>query len=165
MAKRLAHHGLDRLVWMFDSFEGLPEPSEIDGPKAAAWSKDVTSPRYHDNCSADFDEVRAHAARLALSDRVRIVKGWFDETLPASRDEIGKIALLRIDGDWYDSVQTSLETLFDEVSPGGFVIVDDYYDWDGASRAVHDFLSSRRSAMRIHTTSGRLPCVYMRAPL
>ena len=162
MAKRLAHHGLDRPVWMFDSFEGLPQPSDVDGPQAIAWSRDVTSPTYYDNCRADFDRIKSDALRLGLDHRVRIVKGWFDQTLPASRDEIGKIALLRIDGDWYDSVMTSLETLYDIVSPGGVVIVDDYYDWDGASRAVHDFLSSRNSNARIRTTRGRVPCMYLK---
>ncbi len=153
MAKRLAYHGIDRPVWMFDSFEGLPAPKEIDGPGAMAWSQDTSSSNY-DNCRADVEQVKADAARLGLSDQVRIVEGWFDETLAAHRDKIGPIALLRIDADWYDSVTKCFQVLFDAVVPGGLVVVDDYYDWDGASRAVHDYLSAHKSAARIRTT----PC-------
>lgn len=160
MAKRLAYHGIDRPVWMFDSFEGLPAPREIDGPGAMAWTQNTSSSNYYDNCRANVEQVKADATRLGLSGQVRIVKGWFDETLVAHRDKIGPIALLRIDGDWYDSVTACFEALFDAVVPGGLVVVDDYYDWDGASKAVHDYLSARNSSARIRTLP-RGECIYL----
>jgi hypothetical protein len=161
MAKRAADRSTHQPVWMFDSFEGLPPPQEIDGPAAIAWSRDVSSPLYFDNCYASIGQVQADAVRLGVDGRVRIVKGWFEESLPHSRREIGPIALLRIDGDWYDSVRVCLDTLFDLVVPGGVVIVDDYYDWDGAARAVHDFLSERNAAVRLRSTHGPRACAYI----
>lgn len=149
MADRLRRAKSDRLVWMFDSFEGLPAPSEVDGPAALAYTRDTASPAYYDNCSASIEEVRASAERLKLTDRVRLVKGWFDDTLVATRESIGPIAMLRIDADWYQSVRCCLDQLYEQISPGGLVILDDYYTWDGCTLAVHDFLSEHRLPLPI----------------
>jgi O-methyltransferase len=143
----------DRKVWLFDSFEGLPEPEEVDGPGALRYSEDKDDPMYLDNCRADVEAVTASAREWGLEGRTRIVKGWFDDTLPAAREEIGQIALLRIDADWHSSVTTCLEALFDQVAPGGYVIFDDYYVWDGCAVAVHEFMGRRSLAYRIHETA------------
>jgi O-methyltransferase len=143
-----------RRVWLFDSFEGLPPPQEIDGPGAAQYAAETDSPRYFDNCRAAVEEVRATARQLGVEDRTEIVPGWFDETLPASREAIGQIALLRLDCDWYESVRLCLEALYDQVSPGGLVIVDDYYTWDGCTIAVHEFLAQRELPHRVHEAAG-----------
>lgn len=63
-----------------------------------------------------------------MDERVRFVEGWFNETLPQA--PIGRIAVLRLDGDYYESTMTPLRALYDRVSPGGFVIVDDYACWN-----------------------------------
>jgi hypothetical protein len=149
IADRLRRAKSDRLVWMFDSFEGLPAPTEADGTAALAYAKNTANPAYYDNCSASIEEVEASAKRLKLTDQVRLVKGWFDDTLPATRERIGPIAMLRIDADWYQSVRCCLDQLFEQVSPGGLVILDDYYTWDGCTLAVHDFLSEHRLPLRI----------------
>lgn len=148
-ALRFRDRGSLRPVWMFDSFEGLPPPTPVDGPAAAAWARDVEGPSYHDNCSADEAQVRRTVARYGLD--AHVVKGWFDQTLPAERERIGSIALLRIDGDWYDSVRCCLDALYDNVSPGGWVVFDDYFDWDGCAIAVHEFLAERKLPHRIRT--------------
>jgi hypothetical protein len=148
-ALRFRARGRPAPVWMFDSFEGLPPPGEIDGPAAAAWTRDTEGPSYHDNCTASEREVRDALARFDVE--AHIVKGWFDETLPAERERLGPIALLRIDGDWYESVLCCLTNLYDQVSPGGRIILDDYYDWDGCVLAVHDFLASRKLPLPIVT--------------
>ena len=150
----------DRRVWMFDSFEGLPPPAPIDGPAAAQWAADTDGPDYHDNCRASAARVAADAARLGIADRVEVVKGWFEDTLPARRDEVGPIALLRIDADWYDSVRTCLDSLLDLVVPGGFVIFDDYYDWDGCAIAVHEALAAQHLPYRIYQGA----CAFLRVP-
>ena len=77
-----------------------------------------------------------------------LVRGWFEETL---RDFAppSPIAVLRLDGDWYESTTVALEALFRHVAPDGIVIVDDYYAWDGCSRAVHDFLSRNGLTARL----------------
>ena len=68
------------------------------------------------------------------------VKGWFNETLPKFAPET-RIAILRLDGDWYESTMECLNALYRHVRVGGVIIIDDYYTWAGCSRAVHDFLS------------------------
>lgn len=155
MAKQLQQLGeRDRTVWLCDSFEGLPPPQQIDGPAALAWADQTDSPGYFENCRATFDDVQEHAKRLGLSSRVKFVQGWFNETLPAYREHIGPIALLRVDCDWYDSVRCCLDELYDQVVPGGVIILDDYYTWDGCTLATHEFLSKRRLPHRILSANG-----------
>jgi O-methyltransferase len=149
---RLGDEG--RKVWLFDSFEGLPPPKEVDGPGAARYAADTESPWYHDNCRAGLEEVRANAREFGVAHRTEMVPGWFEESLPANRGRVGPIALLRLDCDWYESVMTCLESLYDQVSPGGTVIVDDYYVWDGCAVAVHEFLGRRGLAHRLHEAAG-----------
>jgi hypothetical protein len=72
------------------------------------------------------------------------VKGLFQDTLPSSN--IGPIALLHIDGDWYESVRVCLEELYGQVSPGGIIQFDDYGYWQGARKAVDEFLAKRGAA-------------------
>jgi O-methyltransferase len=148
-ALRFRSHGQLRPIWLFDSFEGLPPPREIDGPAAAAWASDPHGSNYKDNFAADEGEVLDALARFDVD--AHVVKGWFDDTLPVERDRLAPIALLRIDGDWYDSVLCCLTNLYDKVAPGGWVILDDYYYWDGCALAVHEFLARRKLPHRIVT--------------
>jgi O-methyltransferase len=143
-----------RKVWLFDSFEGHRPPEEIDGAPAQAYLAKTDSPEYFDNCRVAVEDVEQSARDLGLERYTEIVKGWFDESLPATRERIGPIALLRIDCDWYASVRTCLEQLYDQVSQGGYVIFDDYYDWDGCTIAVHEFLAERKLAHRIASDDG-----------
>ena len=71
-----------------------------------------------------------------------MVKRFFQDTLPHS--EIQHIALLHLDGDWYDSTRVCLEQLYDKVSPGGVIQIDDYGHWAGARKALHEFFDQRR---------------------
>ncbi len=136
--------GPERTYFLFDSFQGLPPAQRIDGQAALEWQKNTNSPIYYDNCSAP-PEFAHRAMALAGIKSYQLIEGWFSETLPVfSLPE--KIALLRLDADWYESTMICLDTFFDHVVPGGLIILDDYYTWDGCSRAVHDFLS-RRSAL------------------
>lgn len=124
-----------RQVYLFDSFEGLPPPGAEDGRIAQA--------RYTEGwCAGTEDDVRAIFATLGLlGPRVHLVKGWFRDTFPVS--SVGPIALLHIDADWYDSVRLCLERFWDDVSPGGYVVFDDYARWEGCTRAVDEFLAAR----------------------
>lgn len=150
MADLLRRSGTeDRKVWLFDSFEGMPAPSDLDGVKAAPWSEGEKSP--FSNCFAPLEEVMRTAEDLGLTAYTEFVKGWFDESLPAARERVGPIALLRIDSDWYWSVRRCLEELYDQVVDGGFVVLDDYYDWDGCAIATHEFLGARRLVNRIES--------------
>jgi len=146
----------DRKVWLFDSFEGLPPPEEVDGAFALSYFRNPGSPWYHDNCRVAVEDVRRSARDLGIDAYTELVKGWFDETLPANRDRIGSIALLRLDCDWYKSVRCCLDTLYDQVSADGIVLFDDYYAVDGCAIAVHEFLASRRLPHRLETQSGNV---------
>ncbi len=131
--------GADREYFLFDSFEGLPPAREVDGASAIAWQSDTQSPNYHNNCTAAEEEAAA-AMKLSGATSFSLVKGWFNETLPRFAPP-SEIAVLRLDGDWYDSTRVCLENLYPHVAPGGIVIVDDYYNWDGCGRAVNEFLA------------------------
>jgi O-methyltransferase len=129
----LAAHGIeDRTVWVADSFAGLPVPS-------------APQDRGYDFSAAAFPilAIPKHAvAELfrryeLLDDRVRFLEGWFKETLPAA--PIEQLALLRLDGDLYESTRDALTHLYHRLAPGGFVIVDDYHDFEPCRMAVDEF--------------------------
>lgn len=133
---------------LLDSFEGLPDAKEIDGPAAMHWSTVV---RDHDNCTAGERWAHDAMARVGQTD-YELASGWFDDTVPEYAFRHRPIAVLRLDGDWYDSTMVCLEHLFPLVQPNGIVIIDDYFDWDGCSRAVHDYLSRVGSSDRLRTS-------------
>ncbi|MGC4070685.1 MAG: TylF/MycF/NovP-related O-methyltransferase [Polyangiaceae bacterium] len=128
----MAHGITDRSVWVADSFEGLPKPT-----LAADEGFDFSKERFP-SLAVGIDEVRELFARYDLLDsQVRFLKGWFKNTLPNA--PIRALALLRLDGDLYESTMDALDALYSKVSPGGFVVVDDYKAVPPCERAVHDF--------------------------
>lgn len=133
--------GPDRTYYLFDSFEGLPAPKELDGAEAKEWSEGKAM-SFYNNCRAE-EQTAAEAMRLAGVQKPNLVKGWFDQTLPHFHPK-EPIAILRLDGDWYDSTMCCLTNLYDKVASGGVVIIDDYHVWEGCTRAVHDFMSQRK---------------------
>lgn len=144
IADILKHRGVEpkeRLVWMFDSFEGMPAPTPVDGERAQRFVRETDSPRYYDNYKAEIGEVVAAARALGLRLWLLPVKGWFNETLPnwSERTANRPIALLRVDCDWYESVSCALSNLRGFVAPGGFIVLDDYYWFEGARKAFEDF--------------------------
>jgi O-methyltransferase len=151
--------GRDREYFLFDSFEGLPPARDIDGPAALAWQQDTSSPTYFNNCCADKGRAEK-AMAMSGARNVRILQGWFSDTLRTyPRDK--SIAILRLDGDWYDSTMECLTALFPLVAEGGLVIVDDYYAWDGCARAVHDFLSRSESPCKLHESNAGI-CYFVK---
>ncbi|MES2179716.1 MAG: TylF/MycF/NovP-related O-methyltransferase [Gemmatimonadota bacterium] len=138
-----------RDIWLFDTFEGLPAPTRADP------DFDIAVP-YTGTCVGTLDEVGELFARLGLQDDVHFVKGLFRHTIPCA--DTGNIAVLHIDGDWYDSVKSSLDLLYDRVSPGGLIQFDDFGFWAGARKAVEDFMRERdiHTALQHIDHSGRL---------
>jgi cephalosporin hydroxylase len=125
-----------RIFYAFDSFEGLPEPTEEDksngvAAELAGWGKG--------SCAAPESKVLNLCTQLGVSDVVRTVKGYFQDTLPEFRNPVGVIALLHADGDWYESTKVILEQFFDRVVNDGFIQVDDYGHWEGCKKALHEF--------------------------
>jgi len=131
--------GPDRHYYLFDSFEGLPPAKPVDGEAALEWQLNKEGAYYFDNCTAE-EKWATDAMKLSGATRFTTVKGWFNETLPKFKPE-DRIAILRLDGDWYDSIMDCLVHLYPHIIPGGAIIVDDYYTWVGCSRAIHDYLS------------------------
>ena len=129
----LAVYGMtDRRVWVADLFEGLPPPS----PEYPA----DTGSALHQipMLAVSLEEVKANFAKYnMLDDQVKFLQGWFKDTLPTA--PIEKLAILRLDGDLYELTMQVLQSLYHKVSPGGFVIIDDYYAVAGCRQAVEDF--------------------------
>jgi O-methyltransferase len=144
--------GPSRHYYLFDSFEGLPPAQDIDGVAARAYQQNPESPSYHENCKAEM-AFAERAMALSGAAKVTLRKGWFSVTLPGFVPDEG-IALLRLDGDWYESTMQCLESLYQHVVPGGLIIIDDYYYWEGCAKAVHDFLSKHNVADRIQQSPG-----------
>jgi O-methyltransferase/8-demethyl-8-(2,3-dimethoxy-alpha-L-rhamnosyl)tetracenomycin-C 4'-O-methyltransferase len=125
-----------RRVFVADSFCGLPAPN----PEIAADAGDQ-----HYTFSELFvssEQVRANFAKYGLLDsQVCFLEGWFSDTLPSA--PIEQIAILRLDGDMYESTMDALNALFDRVTPGGFIIIDDYGAVEGCQRAIREFRALR----------------------
>lgn len=131
-----------RRFHLFDSFVGLPEPTEqdadISGPKtgeltpvgACVGAREPAEKLFYDVLRIDRKQAAFH-------------EGWFQETVPHAAQSIESLAILRIDGDWYESTKVCLDGLYDRVVNGGFVIVDDYGTFIGCRQAVDEFLADR----------------------
>ena len=123
----------DRTVWVADSFEGLPPPNAEKYPQDA---RDIHHTLSH--LAVSLEEVKAHFEGYGLLDeQVRFLKGWFKDTLPGA--PIEKLAVLRLDGDMYESTMDALTDLYPKLSVGGYLIVDDYGAVEGCREAVHDY--------------------------
>lgn len=138
----------DRDVHLFDTFEGMTEPSEhdvsaLDPPALDTWRE---AQQRREQPWADLfpsDAVGEDAVRTTLTEsgypaeRLHFVRGPVEATLPAHAPE--RLALLRLDTDWYESTRHELEHLYPRLSEGGVLIVDDYGHWEGARRAVDEY--------------------------
>jgi O-methyltransferase len=129
-----AHGDTQRRVWVADSFEGLPVPKDAsDG-----W--DYSNVDY---LKVSLEQVRSNFRRFGLLDnQVQFLQGWFCDTLPTA--PIQSLAILRMDGDMYSSTMDALVNLYPRLSPGGFVIVDDYFSWPACRRAVDEFRAEHK---------------------
>lgn len=129
-----AYNITDRIIWAADSFEGLPKPDVVNYPV------DSTAGGLHESgyfLAVSLEQVKQNFAAYDLLDnQVRFLKGYFKDTMP--NNPIERLAILRLDGDMYESTIQVLENLFDKVSIGGYIIVDDWtLIW--AQRAIIDF--------------------------
>ena len=120
----------EREVWAFDSFAGLPEPRQVDGRQSEGLGGELVGSE---------TKLCEGFERFANPARLRVRAGWFDDTLRLAVDEIGPVAVLHCDGDWYESVLLTLEVMCPLVSAGGFVVIDDYGTFPGARRATDEY--------------------------
>jgi hypothetical protein len=123
----------------------MPEPSDNDGGRALGKYKQLVG----NFCVGDMSKVPGAFWRAGIVDHtLHIVKGWFDDTLDKAASEIGDIAILHIDADWYASVKKSLQVLYPLVVNGGLVIIDDYGHWLGCKLAVDEFFADMDLTLR-----------------
>ena len=134
--------GQNTKVFGFDSFEGMPDVTSED---IGNYNKsDIFNAlgKPGDNLSGGIDNVYNTFNTLNIDTKnLILVKGYFKDTLQNKEiiDNIGKIAILRLDGDWYESTKICLETLYNSVIRGGIIIIDDYGHWVGAKNATDEF--------------------------
>lgn len=160
----------DRRLHLFDAFTDICEPDpKHDGRDAIAELEALTGRRGFSGqllpVTGAYDSVGGHGTedicRTLLTDRcgypaelIKMHVGWFQETVPLAVETgtVGQIAVLRLDGDYYASTKVCLDGLYDRVSSGGVVMIDDYGAYEGCRRAVHDFFDERRLRPFLHYT-------------
>lgn len=150
-----------RVMHLFDSFQGLPEPSERDHSESFENNFKIKK----DDCKGRMQPIDMCVAKRAdvedclfnkvgyPQEFVHIHVGWFQDTIPKVAPEIGPIAILRMDGDFYESTMVALENLFPLVVRGGLVIIDDWC-LSGCKRAVQDYFKVNNLNPYIHFADG-----------
>jgi O-methyltransferase len=144
-----AYGDATRSVWCADSFEGLPPPDPGRYPADAGDT-------FHERggLAVGVDQVKHNFERYGLlDDQVQFLVGWFKDTLPTA--PIDQLAVLRLDGDLYESTWQAIEALYPKLSPGGFCIVDDYGDLVAqCQRAIHDYRDANGITEEINDIDG-----------
>jgi hypothetical protein len=129
----------DRQLWLYDTFEGMPEPESIDVSVVGLNAEEAWR-RRDAWCLSPLEEVQANMAATGYpTDRVRFVKGKVEDTVPATVPD--KIALLRLDTDWFASTYHELVHLVPRLVDGGVLIIDDYGHWKGCREATDRYLA------------------------
>ena len=156
MAKMLATRGItNRQVFLYDTFEGMSEPSDhdksFDGKSAdEQLAKGVHNKEKSVWCLADLNDVQQNLQQSGLSEgQVVFVKGKVEDTLPAGMPE-GPIALLRLDTDWYESTLHELQVLYPPLTKNGVLIIDDYGHWEGCRKAVDEYIMDNKLSLLLN---------------
>jgi O-methyltransferase len=135
-----------RHLHLFDSFNGLPEPDEeLDGHKAVQLSNGRASGRLQSTnvLVAGIEDSKTLLESIIgyPKELIHYHRGWFQDTIPRDANTIGAIALLRMDGDWYESTAICIKYLYPKVAKNGIVVIDDYGHFEGCRRAIDEFLA------------------------
>lgn len=134
----IAKNDKNRHSWLFDSWEGLPEPSECDVSCLGKLGEKGMALGFEDRVRELLFQKLKYCEKTT-----HVIKGWFKDTLPIYKEQVGNIALLHLDCDWYESVKFCLNELYDSVTQGGFIFIDDYGYWSGCTKAVDEFIKER----------------------
>ncbi|PWT71921.1 MAG: macrocin O-methyltransferase [Bacteroidetes bacterium] len=144
-----------RNLYLFDTFEGMSEPSKEDVSAVDNQTAEnllAKSDRLVGNnvwCYSALDEVKKNLQSTGYPlEKMHFIKGKVEDTLP--EPSVGKIALLRLDTDWYESTKHELENLYDKLVVGGILIIDDYGHWSGSKKAVDEFIENRGLKIFLH---------------
>jgi hypothetical protein len=135
----------DRKIYLYDTFDGMSEPDEIDvesltGKAARPTWEAMRTPEHNDWAYASLEEVQSNLLSTGYpTENIVYVKGKVENTLPATLPDT--IALLRLDTDWYQSTYHELQHLYPRLAELGVLLIDDYGHWQGAHQAVDQFLA------------------------
>lgn len=152
-----------RTLWMYDTYTGMTEPVEADVTHAGSSASSLlTAARQYEMAesslilaSASLEDVRRNMQTTGYPmSRIRFVRGPVEQTIPG--DIPDRIALLRLDTDWYESTRHELINLYPRLSPGGILIIDDYGHWQGAQKAVDEFFEDEPIFLNRIDYTGRL---------
>jgi O-methyltransferase len=148
----MARGDTSRTLWLYDTFEGMSEPTAADrGPSGeSAQSQLERTARDHPVWAvAGFEDVQANLASTGYpTESIRFVKGKVEDTIPAALPS--RIALLRLDTDWYESTRHELQHLYPRLSSNGVLIIDDYGHWQGARQAVDEYFTASAEPVFLH---------------
>lgn len=149
-------HKLNKLLFIYDTFEGMPEPGDKDHPDALRRYGELKDGEYSDWCRAGIDIVRDTLRQVTetYSDHCYLIEGKVEDTLEVFGPQ--SIALCRLDTDWYSSTKVEMEVLFPRVVKGGYIIVDDYSDWPGCKLAVDEYLANVEEDYNLSIEDGSL---------
>ena len=141
----LEERATDRSLYLYDTFAGMPEPAQRDRPLFGNWGKRARS-RLHRSSLASRDEVESALLGIGYPTHgIHFVAGRVEQTIP--RNIPDRIALLRLDTNFYKSTKHELEHLFPRLSTGGVLIIDDYGYWQGQRMAVDEYIDEHRIQM------------------
>ena len=142
----LRNNDTSRTLHLFDTFEGMSAPTEPDRQRDGKPAAEILAA--HDMNSyfwaySPLSEVKLNLDLTGYpAEKIRFIQGKVEDTIPAASPE--KIAVLRLDTDWYESTKHELENLYPLLSDGGVLIIDDYGYWQGARRAVDEYFTDRQ---------------------
>jgi O-methyltransferase len=148
LAKDLCSDGpIARRIYLYDTFAGMSEPKDDDVSHGERPARETYQATRRDSntdwADASLEEVKENFRRAQLlDDSVVFVKGKVEETLADIRKQPARIALLRLDTDWYESTKIELEVPYPRLVPGGVLIIDDYGHWAGAGKAVDEYFKN-----------------------
>lgn len=143
----------ERSLWLYDTFEGMSEPTNVDvdpdGNLASVKMATEEKERSRVWAYSGINEVKSNISLLNYpEEQVNFVIGKVEDTLVKTIPE--SISLLRLDTDWYESTKIELEVLYDKVVKGGVVIIDDYGHWEGCKKAVDEFIENKNIQVLLH---------------
>ena len=139
----------DRKVFLFDTFEGMTRPGNedygYDGFNPLKVFEEKQKENFNDYCYASLDYVKSKFKDLELNKYATFIKGDVLKTLNHEKNIPDKIALLRLDTDWYESTKLELEKLYPKLVKNGILLIDDYEDWQGCKKAVDEYFKGKNS--------------------
>ena len=149
LAALMLHHivknNLETTLYVYDTFEGMPAPSLKDDPRAMEKYNQSKDGEFSDWCRADMATVKNTLSQVTadVNKYCLLIPGLVEQTLDDfNANSAPSIALCRVDTDWYESTKKEFEVLYPKISPGGYMIVDDYSDWSGCKLAVDEYLAT-----------------------